>query len=114
MRLFKKNIELTAGKAKERVTVMSLTDTPVTGGGIQRGYSQEGFIQCIAEPQRGSRRLEQSGLKWNKVMKLWTRDVATPSLHETKKLMIRGESYTIHSVVIIDFQDRWVEILAYN
>lgn len=113
MRLYKKDIELTAGFMKEKITMLSLTDTPVTGGGINRSYSDGGTFRAKVEPMNESRILEQAGLKWNKCIKIWMRDLAQPLVVNESKLRFDNQNYTIHSIKNLDNQNRYLEILAY-
>lgn len=113
MRLYKKDIEITAGKMKEKLTLLSLTDTPVTGGGINRSYSDGGTFRAFVEPLNESRVLEQSALKWNKAIKILTRDIAQPLPINTSKIRFNNENYTIHSIKNLNNQNRYLEILAW-
>ncbi len=114
MRLYKKNIEVTAGDMKEKITVLNLTDTPGTGGGINRSYSDDGTFRAKVEPMTESRTLEQAQLKYNQAIKVWVRDIVSPVIANVTKLRFNNENYTIHSIKNIDQQNRYLEILAYK
>jgi SPP1 family predicted phage head-tail adaptor len=104
---------ITASNLKDRLTLQQPTYSPDGQGGFPTSWSDYGEVWCQANPNSGSRELEQAAVKFGQPIRFIIRVQNIP-LAQDWRIVYNGKTYLIHSVHDIEQRYQYWQITAYT
>jgi SPP1 family predicted phage head-tail adaptor len=105
---------INAGNLKDRLTLQQpLYAGDGRGGTIVLNYINSVDVWCQADPNSGSRELEQAAVKFDQPIRFIIRVQDIP-LAQDWRIIYNGKTYLIHSVHDIEQRYQYWQITAYT
>jgi len=113
MKKYHRQNNINAGNLKDRLTLQQPTYTSDGRGGRTTTWGNDYAVWCQANPNKGSRELEQAAVKFTQPIQFIIRVQEIP-LAQDWRIVFNGKAYLIHSVHDIDQRYEYWQITAYS
>lgn len=115
MKLYKKNITISADDLKDVCTLYEPSRAAGERGRTITTYTSRGAVNCQFTPNRGSRALQEAQLTYNEVATIRIRyNYDYPGINADWQVEFNGKRYTVHSVEDMYNRHQYLELLAYT